>query len=423
MKQLSSNLHTENAGFKKQFLKISLLLFFTVPACINANAQCAVNPVANQLLCNNTATTAISFTGTATTFNWVNNTASIGLAASGAGNIASFTALNTSALAVTATITVTPSSGACTGTPISFTITVNPSPVVNVTPLVSCGGNAGTGGPCIPLTASGNADFYVWSPIAGLYNNCTLTAPYTGTNLAAVYAGPTSNTTYTVTGTIAATGCTNTATALVNYTPPAPIVMPSAVSMCIGDPAVKLRIASGTGVAQFCSGIVNIPAPDNNQAGAFSSINVTGVPACNLMSIAVTINMPHTRIGDMVFVLKAPNGNVINLDYFLTGSQSSNLSTGFNNTVFSGIGTAFLINGSDPYTGMFRADLINTPLPNLPTGPTGMLSTATNWFQLFSVPNGTWTLGFYDGVTGEVGTLTSWCLGINYSCPAVPASP
>ncbi|MBK7131180.1 MAG: CUB domain-containing protein [Crocinitomicaceae bacterium] len=60
-----------------------------------------VNPIptvtdpANQTLCANTATTAVTFTGTAgATFNWTNNTPSIGLAASGSGNIASFTAIN-----------------------------------------------------------------------------------------------------------------------------------------------------------------------------------------------------------------------------------------------------------------------------------------------------------------------------------------
>ena len=424
MKQLSSNLHTKNTGFKKQFLKISLSLFFILPACINVNAQCAVNPVANQFLCNNTATTAINFTGTATTFNWVNNTASIGLAASGTGNIASFTALNTSAVAVTATITVTPSSGACTGTPISFTITVNPSPVVNVTPATSCGGLQGIGiFPCNPLTATGNADSYVWSPLPGLYTNCQATIAYSGTNTTSVYPSPTVNTTYTVTGTISSTGCTNAATALVNYTPPPPVIMPSAVSMCIGDPAVKLRVASGTGVAQFCSGNVNVAVPDNNPAGAFSSINTTGLsPLCTLNSLSVTVNMQHTRIGDMVFVLKAPNGLVMNLDYFISGTGANTPSAGFTGTVFSQLGTNALSTGTTPYTATFKADLINTGALG-PAGPTGMLPTATSWASSLSVPVGVWTLGFYDGVTGEVGTLNSWCLNFNTSCPAAPAGP
>lgn len=73
----------------------------------------------------------------------------------------------------------------------------------------------------------------------------------------------------------------------------------------------------------FCSGPVNIPVPDNNVAGVSNSIFVSAIPpACvvTLMNASVTINMTHTRVGDMVFVLKGPNGQVINLDYHLSAT-------------------------------------------------------------------------------------------------------
>ncbi|MBK7131182.1 MAG: hypothetical protein IPH66_17750 [Crocinitomicaceae bacterium] len=90
-----------------------------------------VNDPADQTLCASTATTAVTFTGTAgATFNWTNNTPSIGLAASGSGNIASFTAINAGTTPVTATITVTPTLAGCTGTAQTFTITVNPIPTL-----------------------------------------------------------------------------------------------------------------------------------------------------------------------------------------------------------------------------------------------------------------------------------------------------
>ncbi|MDB5007180.1 MAG: beta-propeller fold lactonase family protein [Mucilaginibacter sp.] len=72
------------------------------------NALPTVNSVPNQTIANGTATTPVNFTGTAGTFNWINNTPSIGLPASGGGDIASFTAVNTGSSPVTATITVTP---------------------------------------------------------------------------------------------------------------------------------------------------------------------------------------------------------------------------------------------------------------------------------------------------------------------------
>lgn len=74
------------------------------------NAAPTVNNVTGQIVNNGTPTTAVNFTGTGNTFNWANNTPSIGLAASGTGTIAPFTAINTSNSPITATITVTPSS-------------------------------------------------------------------------------------------------------------------------------------------------------------------------------------------------------------------------------------------------------------------------------------------------------------------------
>jgi subtilisin-like proprotein convertase family protein len=411
-------LHNANQLFKKQLFTAGLLLFFILTGTY-VNAQCipapVVNAVANQVFCKNSTITAINFTGTATSYSWTNNNVLIGLAANGTGNINSFTAQNASAVPIVATISVTPVSGPCTGTVVSFTITVNPLPVVTVTPAISCGGSPSGLGPCNPLTASG-ADSYVWSPLAGLYTNCTSTIPYTGTNTATVFAAPAYPTLYTVTGTSTVTGCSNTATAYVNNTPPPPVVTPASVTMCLGDAAVKLKVAPNyAGTTQFCSGPVNIAVPDNNVAGASNTITVSGIPAPAILTgITVTINMPHTRIGDMVFVLKAPNGNVLNLDYLLSTTGGSGTTTGFVNTVISSVGTAALSSGTNPYTGTFRPDAAgaaSTP----PAGPTGFIPTVTNFAALYPIVNGSWTLGFYDAVTGEVGTLTSWCISLNYS--------
>jgi subtilisin-like proprotein convertase family protein len=87
---------------------------------------------------------------------------------------------------------------------------------------------------------------YVWSPLAGLYVDPSAITPYTGTNTPVVYAAPTAFTIYTVTATDIATGCISTATAQVNYTPPPPTVVPSSVTMCLGDPAVRLVAGSAT---------------------------------------------------------------------------------------------------------------------------------------------------------------------------------
>ncbi len=67
-----------------------------------------VNYVTDQTVLNGVAITAVNFTGTANTISWTNDTPAIGLAASGTGNITSFTAVNTTNAPLKATITATP---------------------------------------------------------------------------------------------------------------------------------------------------------------------------------------------------------------------------------------------------------------------------------------------------------------------------
>jgi gliding motility-associated-like protein len=92
------------------------------------NALPTVDQVANQKLVSGAFTTAVHFTGTANTFNWVaNSPVDIGLQPGG-GDIASFKAVNTGSNPEIVTITVTPYNSAtkCIGTPITFTIEVDP---------------------------------------------------------------------------------------------------------------------------------------------------------------------------------------------------------------------------------------------------------------------------------------------------------
>jgi gliding motility-associated-like protein len=69
-----------------------------------------------------------TFTGTPSgiVFNWANSNTSIGLGASGSGNVPSFTATNKGNNDISGTITVTPVNGGCTGTARSYVITVKP---------------------------------------------------------------------------------------------------------------------------------------------------------------------------------------------------------------------------------------------------------------------------------------------------------
>jgi len=85
--------------------------------------------VSSQTYVNGNLTTGVSFSSNGNTVNWVNDTPGIGLAASGTGDIAPFTAINTGTTDIVATIIATPVSpgSGCTGTPVSFTIRVTPT--------------------------------------------------------------------------------------------------------------------------------------------------------------------------------------------------------------------------------------------------------------------------------------------------------
>ena len=106
---------------------------------ISVNPSADVNQPANQTISNGASSLAVLFStansGGTTTYQWTNDTPTIGLAASGISNIDSFTAINTTNAPIVATLTVTPTfenAGLITtGTSKSFTITVNPTATMN----------------------------------------------------------------------------------------------------------------------------------------------------------------------------------------------------------------------------------------------------------------------------------------------------
>ncbi|MEO6037186.1 MAG: hypothetical protein ABIQ93_02155, partial [Saprospiraceae bacterium] len=125
-------------------------------------------PIVNQppdvVVCAGQTITA-AFAGSAgTTFTWTNNNTATGVGASGTGNI------NTTGAAVSnqeiSTITVTPNIGACPGTPKMFTVTVNPTLLVNDPPdMAACSGDP------INVAFSGTASTFSWTnsnPAIGL---------------------------------------------------------------------------------------------------------------------------------------------------------------------------------------------------------------------------------------------------------------
>jgi gliding motility-associated-like protein len=138
-----------------------------VPVTGTINASPTINLITNQSVNNGMPTTAVNFTGTGDTYNWLNDAPGIGLAARGTGEIPSFTAVNLGASPVVAKITVTPmeSGSGCSGIPGYFTITVYPASVTVISAIV------------IPNTFTPNGDGVndIWDiKFLNSYANCSV---------------------------------------------------------------------------------------------------------------------------------------------------------------------------------------------------------------------------------------------------------
>lgn len=245
-------------------------------ATVIVNPIPTVNTVSDVTYCNNETATAISFTGAVagTTFNWVNDNTAIGIGASGAGNIASFTATNTGTSPISAIITVTPTAAGCTGTPITFTIIVNPIPTVNATvDETVCNGSA-----ISAISFSGNigTTTYNWvntNTSIGLAANGTGNiSTFNGTN-----TGSTSiNGSITVTPTV--NGCTGTPDVFVLTVNPTPSVnnIPNA-TYCNGDGGAAINFTGAITSTNYSwtndNSTIGIGASGVGNIGAFTATN------------------------------------------------------------------------------------------------------------------------------------------------------
>ncbi|MGI9160274.1 MAG: hypothetical protein ACR2K1_11050, partial [Saprospiraceae bacterium] len=235
-----------------------------------ANQIPTVNTVPNQNLCNGVPA-QITFSGNnpAATYSWTNDNPAIGLSASGTGSL-SFNPTNTGNAPITATLSVTPSAGSCTGVAKTFTITVNPGPTAQI---------SGTPGFCpggtTSLTASGGTGF-AWNT---LENTTSITVNTAGT--------------YTVTVT-SANGCTDAESVQVQAfaAPPAAISGPS--SFCTGESAALT--ASGGASYAWSTGAstaaITVTAADTYTVTVTDANGCTGTAASTVSevtSLAVTI--------------------------------------------------------------------------------------------------------------------------------------
>lgn len=154
-----------------------------------------IDPINDTVVCNNSAINPIF---RPSLYTWTNSNTDIGLPASGQSPILGFIAQNTTSAPISATITLTPYNDFCTGQPVHFTITVNPTASVNPIPNQQfCDGSTV---PAISLSGSSPDIVYSWTnsnPTIGLAasgtGNIPSFTPLFITNLTDVQASITVN--------------------------------------------------------------------------------------------------------------------------------------------------------------------------------------------------------------------------------------
>jgi gliding motility-associated-like protein len=264
---------------------------------ITINPTPTVVVPANITVCDGVAIPASNFTSpvAGASFGWANSNTAIGLGANGIGNVPAFNGTNLSAAAITSTITVVPVANTCTGTPNSYTITVNPNPVVNagLDDTICFGGST-----VLNATPNGGTYTYSWSPATGLSS----TTVYNPT------ANPSVTTNYTITTTL--NGCTGTDNVTI-YADPQILIAKTAINVsCNGacDGQTIVIPNGGSGVFSYawtggcntascsglCPGLYTVLVTDSWGCTATADTSVTEPP---LITAAITAQTPASCNG------------------------------------------------------------------------------------------------------------------------------
>jgi len=263
-----------------------------------------LNSISNKILCSGSSSAQVTFTvantGGNAIYAWTNSTAAIGLAASGTGNLPAFTATNTGATPVVATITVIPTftvgGVSHIGQAKGFTITVNPTPAaIAGADRIICPGISATLGASAIV---GNT--YSWSSQPAGFTSA----------LASPIVTPIVSTSYILTETTTSTGCSSSHSVMVSVkSVPKPTVTGLA-TVCAGTNNVAYATEAGLTGYQWTlpsganivsgNGTNNIVVNYSNNATS-GNILASGVTDCGTTVVSasypVTVNpIPQTPV-------------------------------------------------------------------------------------------------------------------------------
>ncbi len=262
----------------------------TVVVLINPNPT--VNVPGPITVCNGANVPLTGFTSTpaGATYTWTNSNALIGLGASGVGSVPAFTASNTTAGAISGTITVTPTLAGCVGTPNTYTITVNPSPtaIVPASFTVCNGAN---------ISASGYSSTPVGATFAWTNSNTAIGLAASGTGNTPAFTATNAGTT-AIAGTITVTptlaGCVGTPS---NYTitinPTPTVTVPANITVCSGGNVAASAYTSTPGGGTFTwtnsNSSIGLAATGSGNTPAFTATNAGATAVTATITVTPTV--------------------------------------------------------------------------------------------------------------------------------------
>ena len=355
-----------------------------------------VNPIPtidmpmNQTVCAGNLTQPIVFTGLvpSTVYAWSYSNPpgkNIGLPFSGTGDIAAFTAVNTTGAAIVSTFTVEPDAFGCTCGEMDFTITVNPKPGMNQ-PANRPPVCAGTGISSINFTGAPAGTAYLWTnsePGIGLAASGTgniagfISTNTTGANLVA-----------SITVTPVLNDCPGTPKTFTITVKPTPMVnFCSSIFYCPGELTMPMTFVSGvpgatiswtnnksalSGIGLAASGTGDLPAftATNTTANALPAIiGVKGtLNGCTGMTTSFTITVkPAPKVNTVAHKAPVCHGASVSATNFVGTAGASFHWTNSDPSIglaASGVGSIGAFEAQNTGTAIVVATIVVKPFLN-----------------------------------------------------------
>ncbi len=321
---------------------------------------------------------------TGTTYSWSTPSLTAGLtggaSAANAGAIAG-TLINTTNTSQTATYTVLPASGSCTGSSFTVIVTVNPVAVINPMTAVVCSGTA------FSVTPTNSVNGITPAATTYSWGTPSLTVGLTGGN----NAGTSTN----ISGTLINTG--NTAqTATYVVTPSTGVCTGSSFTVTV---TVNPVAAINSLTATICSGAAFSVTPTdivNGMIPAGSVFNWTaplvtggltgGVGVTNATNIAGTLTNPSNAAQTATYAVTPVSGNCTGSTFTVTVMVNPVSAINTMTTALCS-GTAFTLTPADITNGVVPAGtMYSWAVPSITGGLTGGTS-ATNTTSVFGTLN------------------------------------